>query len=140
MQCPRKRYERVAELVNNIADRNEFPELLEPSSILRPIILLSILRKCLPYACFREHLGHFREILPLGQTAHKREDIQKRLQLNFKLVVKAIASWGYHPCLMVTPDVSQHRGSLLEPQSYILEIEGHPHIPCKQYMKSNTDA
>ena len=104
-------HERIAEILNEVASTGKYPEEIKtgnliplpkpgkpkgPTKNLRPIILLSVLRKILAICIIQRTFTRIREAIPVTQAAYSPGRNTTELVFAFKLLAeKAISSSNY---------------------------------------------
>lgn len=133
-------YSHIAELLNEVAKTGHYPEELKtghlvplpkpgkpkgPPKNLRPIILLSVLRKILAICIIQRTFDRIRNRIPISQAAYSPGRNTTELVFAFKILAeKAITSSNYETHLLML-DMSKafdtiERGTLIEDLKEIL--------------------
>ena len=114
---PTELYQGIAEIFNDMAETGIFPQQIKkgiliplqkpgkkqgPPSNLRPIILLSTLRKILAICMIKRIEGKLHQLIPETQTAYKAGRSTTELIFSFKVLAeKAMTSQGYKIYLLM---------------------------------------
>ena len=134
-------YEKIAELLNHVAATGDFPEEINtgilvplqkpgkkrgPTSNLRPVILLSMIRKILAICLIRRISERVDKEIPITQAAYRSGRGTTEQLMTLKLMAEKAATTPNYETTVLLMDMSKafdrvRRGTLLDDLKAILE-------------------